>query len=131
MLPNPFLLKDMDAAVSRTYQSLIKKDAIGIFGDYDVDGASSTALLYKYFLSIKQKIYTYIPDRQKEGYGPNKNGFKNLIDLGSKIIFTVDCGTSSFEAIKYAQNLSTDIIVFRSSSIRYKTSQCSCCCESK
>jgi single-stranded-DNA-specific exonuclease len=111
MLPNPFLLKDMDAAVSRTYQSLIKKDAIGIFGDYDVDGASSTALLYKYFLSIKQKIYTYIPDRQKEGYGPNKNGFKNLIDLGSKIIFTVDCGTSSFEAIKYAQNLSTDIIV--------------------
>ena len=111
MLPNPFQLKDMEAAVSRTYQSLVKKDAIGIFGDYDVDGASSTALLYKYFLLIKQKIHTYIPDRQKEGYGPNKEGFKNLISSGSKIIFTVDCGTSSFEAIKYAQSLNTDVIV--------------------
>ena len=90
----------MNDAVERTYKSILKKELIGIFGDYDVDGATSTALLARYFESIKQSIKTYIPDRQKEGYGPSTKGFEHLIKLGSKIIFTVDCGTLSFEAIK-------------------------------
>ena len=110
-LPNPILLKDMENAINRTYESIINNELIGIFGDYDVDGASSTALLYKYFSCIKQKIKTYIPDRQNEGYGPNINGFKNLINNGVKIIFTVDCGTSSFQPINYAQKLNVDVIV--------------------
>jgi single-stranded-DNA-specific exonuclease len=111
LLPNPLLLKDMSEAVNRTYQCINKNELIGIFGDYDVDGASSTALLAKYFLSINQKIKTYIPNRHKEGYGPNIDSFKNLIDIGTKVIFTVDCGTLSFEPISFAQKLNTDIIV--------------------
>ena len=111
ILPNPLHLKDMKNAIDRTYKSIIQDELIGIFGDYDVDGASSTALLARYFLSISQKIQTYIPDRQKEGYGPNSIGFLNLIKHGAKIIFTVDCGTLSFEPIKLAQNLNVDVIV--------------------
>lgn len=111
LLPNPLHLKDMNKAIDRTYESVIKNELIAIFGDYDVDGASSTAILSRYFLSIKQKIHTYIPDRQKEGYGPNIEGFEHLIKLGSKIIFTVDCGTLSFDPIKFAQSQNIDVIV--------------------
>ena len=111
LLPNPLRLKDMENAVERTYQSIKKRELIGIFGDYDVDGATSTALLTRYFLSINQKIQIYIPDRKKEGYGPSVEGFNNLIKLGTKIIFTVDCGTSSFVPIKIAQNQNIDVIV--------------------
>jgi len=110
-IPNPFQLKDMRAAVNRTYESIINGDLIGIFGDYDVDGATSTALLSRYFLSINQKIKTYIPDRKLEGYGPSISGFNNLIKKNSKLIFTVDCGTLSFEPVNYAQNKNVDVIV--------------------
>ena len=101
----------MKNAIERTYRSISENEIIGIFGDYDVDGATSTALLARYFLSIKKKINTYIPDRQTEGYGPNIAGFKNLINKGAKIIFTVDCGTSSFEPINFAQKHNVDVIV--------------------
>ena len=111
LLPNPLHLKDMKSAIERTYKSIIKSELIGIFGDYDVDGASSTALLARYFLSINLKIQTYIPDRQTEGYGPNNLGFNNLISNGAKIIFTVDCGTLSFGPINFAQKLNVDVIV--------------------
>ncbi len=111
LLPNPFRLKDMKNAIEKTYQTILKKEIIGVFGDYDVDGASSTALLFRYFSSIKQKIQTYIPDRRTEGYGPNLTGFDYLISKGTKIIFTVDCGTQSFQPINYAQKLNVDVIV--------------------
>ena len=111
LLPNPLHLKDMKNGVDRVYNSINKRELIGIFGDYDVDGASSTALLTRYFLSINLKVQTYIPDRQKEGYGPNVEGFNTLIHRGAKIIFTVDCGTSAFEPIKIAQDSNVDVIV--------------------
>ena len=111
LLPNPLHLKDMKNGVDRVYNSINKRELIGIFGDYDVDGASSTALLTRYFLSINQKVQTYIPDRQKEGYGPNIDGFNALIHQGAKIIFTVDCGTLAFEPIKIAQDSNVDVIV--------------------
>ena len=111
LLPNPLNLKDMKNAIERTYKSISNGELIGIFGDYDVDGASSTALLARYFLSINQKVQTYIPDRHTEGYGPNVSGFKKLIDKGVKIIFTVDCGTMSFEPINFAKKLDVDVIV--------------------
>jgi len=111
LLPNPFSLKDMNVAIERSYKCIKNKETIGIFGDYDVDGATSTAILTKYFSSLKQRINTYIPDRQKEGYGPSVEGFKSLINSGSKIIFTVDCGTLSYEPIKFAKDLYTDVIV--------------------
>ena len=111
LLPNPFHLKDMNNAVERTYKSIINNESLGIFGDYDVDGATSAALLSRYFLSIKQKIHTYIPDRKKEGYGPTVQSFNHLINLGVNVIFTVDCGTSAFEPIKKAQSQNVDVIV--------------------
>ncbi len=111
LLPNPLNLKDMKNAIERTYKTISNGELIGIFGDYDVDGATSTALLARYFLSINQKIQTYIPDRQTEGYGPNVSGFKKLIDKGVKVIFTVDCGTLSFEPISFAKKFDVDVIV--------------------
>ena len=111
LLPNPMKLKDMNEAVERTYKAIINSDLISIFGDYDVDGATSTALLARYFLSINQKVKIYIPERKTEGYGPTLKSFKKLIDSGTKLIFTVDCGTLSYEPIKMAKNLNVDVIV--------------------
>ena len=69
-LPNPNILEDMDKSTVRTYESIIRNEKIGIFGDYDVDGATSTALLGNYFTDLGLDFEIYIPDRQKEGYGP-------------------------------------------------------------
>ena len=110
-LPNPFSLIDMEKAVARTILAIEKKENIGIFGDYDVDGASSTALLSKFFFSINLQNKFYIPDRNKEGYGPSKLGFDKLIGENCKLIFTVDCGTLSFDIIDYASKKQTDVII--------------------
>tara|TARA_Y100001970_G_scaffold293848_1_gene443808 strand:- start:2421 stop:4205 length:1785 start_codon:yes stop_codon:yes gene_type:complete len=110
-LPNPFILKDMEKTVNRTVNALENNEKIGIFGDYDVDGATSTALLGNYFNKFNQNIEVYIPDRKSEGYGPNKKAFDKMIQNGSKLIFTVDCGTMSYEAIEYAKKKHTDVIV--------------------
>ncbi len=111
LLPNPFILKDMEKSVDRTIIAIENNEKIGIFGDYDVDGATSTAVLGNYFNEINQKIEIYIPDRKTEGYGPSNRGFESLISAGSKIIFTVDCGTLSFDAIKFSQKKNTDVLV--------------------
>ena len=111
LLPNPFILKDMEKSVDRTIAAISNKEAIGIFGDYDVDGATSTAILGNYFREIKHKTEIYIPDRKIEGYGPSKQGFEKLIAKGSKLIFTVDCGTLSFDTIEYSQKKNTDVLV--------------------
>ena len=110
-LPNPNTLVDMKEATLRSIKSIVKKEKIGIFGDYDVDGATSTALLGKYFSELKLPYEIYIPDRKKEGYGPSIKSFKELINNGVKIIFTVDCGTLSFDAIEYAKKNDIDVIV--------------------
>ena len=110
-LPNPFILKDMDIATKRTCSAIFNNEKIGIFGYYYVDGATSTAILAKYFKSINNEIFTYIPDRQREGYGPSVFGFQKLIKKGVKVIFTVDCGTLSYEAIKFASEKRIDVIV--------------------
>ena len=110
-LPNPNTLMDMEKATLRTSNSINKKEKVGIFGDYDVDGATSTALLGKYFTELKIPYEIYIPDRKKEGYGPSIKSFKELINKGVKIIFTVDCGTLSFDAIEFAKENNTDVIV--------------------
>ncbi|MDB9743766.1 single-stranded-DNA-specific exonuclease RecJ [Pelagibacteraceae bacterium] len=110
-LPNPNVLLDMEKSSLRTIESIKNNDKIGIFGDYDVDGATSTALLGKYFDHLDVEYKTYIPDRKTEGYGPSVKGFKELIDYGVKIIFTVDCGTLSFDAIEYAKNKKIDVII--------------------
>ena len=110
LLPNPFILKDMEKSVNRTIKAIVSKEKIGIFGDYDVDGATSTALLVNYFNKLGQFSSIYIPDRKKEGYGPNLQGFNKLISEGSSVIFTVDCGTMSFDTINSLEN-KIDVIV--------------------
>ena len=111
ILPDPNVLEDMEKASKRTVQAIIKNQKIGIFGDYDVDGASSTALLGKYFMEINTDFEIYIPDRKTEGYGPSIKGFEDLISKKVNLIFTVDCGTSSFDAILYANNKKIDVLV--------------------
>jgi len=110
-LPNPNILIDMEKTTLRTIKAIDIKEKIGIFGDYDVDGATSTALLGKYFEELKVPYQIYIPDRKKEGYGPTIKSFEELIHNGVKIIFTVDCGTLSFDAIEYAKKKNIDVIV--------------------
>ncbi|MDC3157247.1 single-stranded-DNA-specific exonuclease RecJ [Candidatus Pelagibacter bacterium] len=110
-LPNPNNLIDMEKSTLRTVQAIYKNEKIGIFGDYDVDGATSTALLGNYFTELNLNYEIYIPDRKKEGYGPSVKSFKKLIEKKVKIIFTVDCGTLSFEAINFAKENKIDVIV--------------------
>ena len=110
-LPNPDTLIDMKKSSDRTIETIKQKEKIGILGDYDVDGASSTALLGKFFSELNIPYEIYIPDRRKEGYGPSIQSFKTLISKGVQIIFTVDCGTLSFEAIEYAKENRIDVIV--------------------
>ena len=111
ILPNPNNLIDMTKSTIRTILAIKNNEKIGIFGDYDVDGATSTALLGRYFSELKLSFEIYIPDRKKEGYGPSKKSFEILINQGVKIIFTVDCGTLAFEPIDYAKENKTDVIV--------------------
>jgi len=111
ILPNPFVLKDMDKAIQRTISGILKKQKVGIFGDYDVDGATSTAILGKYFKSLNINYEIYIPDRKSEGFGPNEKAFSEFINLGVSLIFTVDCGTLSFAPIDFAKNKNIDVII--------------------
>ena len=110
-LPNPEVINDIQKSTKRTIEAISKKHKIGIFGDYDVDGASATALLANFFNRIDTPYEIYIPDRKKEGYGPSAESFKTLISNGVNLIFTVDCGTMSFEAIEYAFKNKIDVIV--------------------
>ena len=111
VLPNPFLLKDMNVAVERTIKAIKQKDRIAIFGDYDVDGAASTAIIGQYLKLLNHPFEIYIPDRKSEGYGPNISSFEKLITNGVQMIFTVDCGTLSFEPINFAKKKNIDVIV--------------------
>ena len=110
-LPNPFSIKDMDKGINSLLPHLNKKNNIGIFGDYDVDGATSSALLINYFKQIRQPFEFFIPDRIKNGYGPSIEGFNFLIDKGCKIILTVDCGTSAYKTILFGKKKNVKTIV--------------------
>ena len=111
ILPNPFILKDMDKAINRTVTAITKSEKVGIFGDYDVDGATSTAILGHYFRTLKIEYEIHIPDRKAEGFGPNEKAFSKFIKKGVNLIFTVDCGTLSFEPINFAKNNKIDVII--------------------
>ena len=111
LIPNPNTLKDMEKTTLRLLKAINENQKIGIFGDYDVDGASSTAIIGNYLKIIKQNFEIYIPDRRSEGYGPSIKSFKNLIDKKVNLIITVDCGTMSFDAIDFANKNNVDVIV--------------------
>ena len=111
-IPNPYIFKDMKVSVEHIYRLIKERSIIGIFGDYDVDGASSTAMLIKFFTKINQPYIFFIPDRQKDGYGPSVATFDKFIKKKIKTIITVDCGTLSNEVVDYAntKNVSTIIL---------------------
>lgn len=111
LLPDPAHLKDMDVAVSRLIQAVRDGETIAIFGDYDVDGATSSALLYRFLTQLGGKAFMYIPDRQDEGYGPTVPAMEHLKEKGASLLVTVDCGTTSFEPLERAAELGMDVIV--------------------
>lgn len=110
-LIDPFLLKDMTKAVARINQAIRDNQAIWVYGDYDVDGVTSVALMIKYFNSINYPIQYYIPDRVEEGYGVNKNALDEIAKSGGQLIITVDCGITSIEEVEYAKSLGVDMII--------------------
>lgn len=110
-LPNPFLLPDMSKAVARLMTALHRKEKIAVYGDYDVDGLCSTALLVHFFRALNVELLTYIPDRVEEGYGVHPKALEKLKERGAAVVVTVDCGTKSFEALAKARELGLEVIV--------------------
>lgn len=110
-LPDPSHLLDMDKAAGRIADAVIAKEKIAIFGDYDVDGATSSALLARYFRALGTAPILYIPDRMKEGYGPNTKALLALRGQGATLAITVDCGTLAFEPLEAAKKAGLDMIV--------------------
>lgn len=111
LMPNPTNFVDMEKAAARLVKAIENKEQVAIFGDYDVDGACSSAILSKFlnFFQLKTKIY--IPDRIVEGYGPNPTAMEMLAREGASLIVTVDCGANSPEAIRAARNVGADVVV--------------------
>jgi single-stranded-DNA-specific exonuclease len=110
-LPDPLHLKDMDVAIARLMRAVQGGERIVVFGDYDVDGATSSALLLRFFRSIGGNIGVYIPDRRKEGYGPNAPALVKLKADGAAVVVTVDCGVTAFEPLAEARRVGLDTIV--------------------
>ena len=110
-LQDPFLMKDMDRAVARIQRALDQGETIAVYGDYDVDGITSTCLLTHYLRSQGGSVTYYIPNRLDEGYGVNRQAVEHLAQEGVKLIITVDCGITAVEEVKYARDLGLDMIV--------------------
>ncbi len=110
-LPDPSVFLDMDKAADRIAQAIMGGETVAVFGDYDVDGATSAALLQRFFQAVGGRILTYIPDRQKEGYGPNAAALLKLKSQGASLVVTVDCGTTSHAALNAAAEAGLDVIV--------------------
>lgn len=111
LMPDPSNLTQMDAAASRLADAIEAHERVAIFGDYDVDGATSAALLWKFFQHCGVESEIYIPDRIFEGYGPNIPAIDQLIDRGAGLLVTVDCGSTSHEAIARARERDVDVVV--------------------
>ncbi|MFK5977936.1 MAG: single-stranded-DNA-specific exonuclease RecJ [Rhizobiaceae bacterium] len=111
LMPNPSVMTDMDKAAERLADAITTGERVAIFGDYDVDGAASSALMSRFLSHHAIASEIYIPDRIFEGYGPNPNAINELIDKGAKLIITVDCGATSFEALEAACERNIDVIV--------------------
>lgn len=108
---DPFLFKGMDIAVERIIKAINNKEKILIYGDYDVDGITSTTVLKKYLMDRGISVDTYIPNRLHEGYGLNKNAIDTIKERNIDLIITVDCGISAIEEVDYAVSLGMDVIV--------------------
>lgn len=110
-LHDPFLMKDMDIAVERLNKAMGKKERIMVYGDYDVDGTTSVALVYKFLQQFYSNIDYYIPDRYNEGYGVSVKGVDYACQTGVKLIIVLDCGIKAIEEIAYAKEKGIDFII--------------------
>lgn len=111
LMPDPSTLTDCEKAAARIAQAVLGGERVAIFGDYDVDGAASSALLYRFLTHFGVEATIYIPDRIFEGYGPNPAAIGQLIDNGAQLIVTVDCGSTSHESLAVAAERGIDVVV--------------------
>ena len=110
-LYDPFLLQDMDIMVERIIQAKNNNDKVAIYGDYDVDGITSITLMYSFLCDLGLDVIYYLPDRQEEGYGLNKDALSKLKNLGVSLIITVDCGISAVDEVEYACSIGLDVCI--------------------
>ena len=110
-LHDPFLMKDMDKAVERILLAISSEQPILIYGDYDVDGTCSVAVLYLFLSAIYPNVFTYVPDRYREGYGVSSQGIDFADDNQIPLIITLDCGIKSHERVAYARERGIDMII--------------------
>ena len=111
LLPDPSGFRDMDRAVERLLQAITRQEKIAVFGDYDVDGATSAALLHRFFAAVGIAVRLYIPDRLTEGYGPNAPALLRLREEGIAVVITVDCGITAFAPLAVAATAGLAVIV--------------------
>lgn len=111
LMPDPSTVRDMDAAAARLADAVERREKIAVFGDYDVDGACSSALMQLFLGLHDLGCRVYIPDRLHEGYGPNPAAIEQLAEDGAQLIITVDCGTTSFEPLAVAAKRGVDVVV--------------------
>ncbi|WP_446740046.1 single-stranded-DNA-specific exonuclease RecJ [Rhizobium sp. 11515TR] len=124
LMPDPHLLTDCEKAAQRLLHAIRKGETVAIFGDYDVDGAASSALLYRFLTHFGVPASIYIPDRIFEGYGPNPTAINQLIDNGATLIVTVDCGSTSFESLDAAKARNIDVVVIDHHQVAHELPHC-------
>ncbi len=112
LMPDPFVMRDMQTATLRLVRAVERGERVAIFGDYDVDGACSAALFSEYLAACGCETIVHIPDRVTEGYGPNAEAIQNFAARDAKLVVTVDCGAVSHEPLETADRLGLDVIVF-------------------
>ena len=110
-MPDPSIFRDMDRAAARLADAIRAGETITVFGDYDVDGATSAALLIRLLRDLGVAAGYYVPDRLMEGYGPSGEALVRLKQQGSDLVVTVDCGAQAFEALDMAREAGVDVIV--------------------
>lgn len=111
LLPDPLVLMDMDKAAGRAAAALENGEAIAVFGDYDVDGSASAALLANFLSALGAPPRVYIPDRMREGYGPSPDAMRTLAGEGARLVITVDCGAAAHAALEEATRQGMDVVV--------------------
>ena len=110
-LIDPFLMNDMDVAVDRLNDAMGRKERIMVYGDYDVDGCTAVALVYKFLQQFYSNMEYYIPDRYEEGYGVSIKGIDYAAEAGVKLIIVLDCGIKAIDEIAYAKERGIDFII--------------------
>jgi single-stranded-DNA-specific exonuclease len=111
MLPDPSVLVDMDVAAARLADAVMARECVGVFGDYDVDGACSSAMMVSVLRALGCEVLFHVPDRMLEGYGPNSNALRGLAERGARLLVCVDCGTGADAAFAPLHNIA-DVLVF-------------------